>query len=232
MARTGLCSRRGADDLIAAGRVKVNGIVVTDFATSIDPDKDSLNVDGLDCSLKSFIYVMLNKPPGYVTTRSDEQGRQTVMDLLPCKLAHLRPVGRLDMYSEGLILLTNDGQLHQRLTHPEHHMPKHYQVTVAGDAADPVLKRLSEGIELDDGRTLPAKVSLVSRNKSYTVFKITITEGRNRQIRRMCEAVGHKVTRLVRLGIGRLQLGQMHTGAWRYLTDAEVKLLFAKPAGN
>lgn len=227
LAQTGYCSRRKADGLISAGKVKVNNLVVTDFNCEIDPQQDLLCVDGKQLSFKKHVYVALHKPVGVVTTMSDEQGRETVMDLLPPNLRHLRPVGRLDMYSEGLLLLTNDGDLCQTLTHPLHQKKKLYRITVRGKVANNDLTQLAQGIYLEDGLTLPAKVRLITRDQSSSEFEMTLVEGRNRQIRRMCSALGLPIIRLVRLGIGRLQLGQMSPGKWRFLTDDEVKLLFS-----
>lgn len=222
IAQTGLCSRRKADDLIAAGKVKVNGAICNDFARDIDPDSDRLEVEGKRLAFKKFTYVALNKPPGVVTTMSDEQERETVIDLLPKTLRHLKPVGRLDMYSEGLLILTNDGDLALKLTHPRHHLPKLYSVKVRGDMTNREAKMLAQGVPLEDGRTLPAKVRIAERNKTYTVVEIALVEGRNRQIRRMFAYLGYPVARLVRLAIGGLQLGQMAPGDWRYLTSQEV----------
>jgi len=226
IARTGHCSRRKADELISAGLVKVNGEVVTDFSRQIEPEKDQLTVSGLNLGFGHLIYVAMNKPPGIVTTRSDESNRETVMDLLPPELRSLRPVGRLDMYSEGLLLLTNDGKLAQRLTHPSMHLYKTYEIRVRGQVIDKDLRRLSSGVMLDDGLTLPAKVKLRARNNSYSDIEISIREGRNRQVRRMCDYLGYAVVRLRRLGIGKLQLGLIPSGSWRYLTDDEVRLFF------
>lgn len=228
IARTGYCARRKADELIAAGKVRVNGKLATDFSLQIDPGYDELIVEGNKLSFGHHIYVALNKPAGVVTTMSDQDGRTTVIDLLPPNLRSLRPVGRLDMYSEGLLILTNDGELAQRLTHPSMHLPKLYEIRVRGTVTDAHLRSMSKGIMLDDGMTLPAKVKLQSRNNSYSDFEISITEGRNRQIRRMCSHFGYAVVRLRRLGIGRLQLGLIPSGSWRYLTDDEVGLLFPK----
>ncbi len=222
IAQTGLCSRRKADELIAAGKVKVNGEVCTEFGRSIDVEADSLEIDGKSLPFKKHTYIAMNKPVGVVTTMSDEQGRETVLDLLPENLRHLRPVGRLDMYSEGLLLLTNDGELALKLTHPRHHWPKLYQVKVRGAFTAKDVSMLTKGVMLDDGRTLPAKVEIVERNKTYTEVQITLVEGRNRQIRRMFAYLGYPVVRLVRLAIGGLQLGHIAPGSWRRLTSQEV----------
>ena len=224
IARTGYCSRRKADELISAGQVKVNGQVELDFSLQVNLPEDELVVAGFKLGFSRLKYVMMNKPAGIVTTMSDEQDRQTVLDLLPPGLRSLRPVGRLDMFSEGLLLLTNDGDLAQRITHPSAHMPKTYEIRVHGSVSNEDLKRLSAGILLDDGMTLPAKVKLCRRNNSYTDFQISILEGRNRQIRRMCAHLGYVIVRLRRLGIGKLQLGVIPSGSWRYLTDDEVRL--------
>jgi 23S rRNA pseudouridine2605 synthase len=228
ISRTGYCSRRNADELIAAGKVKVNGKVVLDFSCQIDPDMDDLVVEGKKLQFSHLIYVAMNKPPGVVTTMSDESGRETVVDLLPGKLKSLKPVGRLDMYSEGLLILTNDGHFAQQLTHPSAHLHKTYEIEVRGTISDKHLQMMASGVELEDGWTLPAKVKLISRNKTYSEFEISIREGRNRQIRRMCSLLGYSVVRLRRLGIGMLRLGLIPTGSWRYLTDAEVRLLYPK----
>ncbi|MBX9689002.1 MAG: rRNA pseudouridine synthase [Candidatus Obscuribacterales bacterium] len=232
IARSGYCSRRHADELIAAGKVFVNGELVLDFSRQVDPFKDELKVEGRRLSFARHIYVLLHKPPGVVTSMSDESGRETVMDLLPEELRTLRPVGRLDMFSEGLLLLSNDGHFIQELTHPSKHLPKKYEIKVKGAVPDRDLHRMAEGVMLEDGLTLPAKVKLLVRNKSFSEFEISITEGRNRQLRRMCAELGYTVVRLRRLGIGRLQLGLIPSGSWRYLTDDEVRLLLPKTTGN
>jgi 23S rRNA pseudouridine2605 synthase len=203
----------------------LNGTVCRDFNAEVDPDVDRLEVDGKPLPFKQFTYVMLNKPPGVVTTTSDEQGRKTVIDLLPPELKHLKPVGRLDMYSEGLLILTNDGDLALRLTHPRHHLPKRYAVRIRGCITDRQLQLLVNGVPLEDGITLPAQVRLRDRNKNQSELELTLIEGRNRQIRRMFAYLGYPMLRLVRLAIGGLQLGHATVGTWRYLTSQEVALL-------
>lgn len=225
IAKAGLCSRRDADKLIASGRVRLNGKIVRDFAATVNPQEDMLEVDGRKVQLRSFVYVAMYKPRGVVTTCSDEFRRKTVLELLPERLRHLRPVGRLDMDSEGLLIFTNDGTLTQRITHPYHHLPKRYIVTVKGNMAEKDLNLMSSGIVLSDGRTSPARVRILRWDHEDSTFELTIHEGKNRQIRRMCAQLGYHVKRLVRVAIGRLQLGQMTPGSWRYLTGAEMKEL-------
>jgi pseudouridine synthase len=223
VASTGAMSRRQADEAIQDGRVKVNGVVCTEFNRLIDPDKDRLTVDGKGLGFKKKLYCALYKPKGIVATRSDELGRKTVLDLLPQSLQHLKPVGRLDRDSEGLIIMTNDGDVAFRLTHPSKTVWKKYQVTVKGIPHDSVFDDLANGIELSDGMTLPARISDIQDRQDRTSFHISICEGRNRQIRRMCDEVGHPVIRLVRVAIGRLQLKPMGPGEWRYLSPKEVE---------
>ncbi|HEY9772183.1 MAG TPA: pseudouridine synthase [Planktothrix sp.] len=228
IAATGYCSRRKADELIAQGRVKVNDKLTTDFSFEVDPDLDDLQVDGQNISVKKFEYILMYKPPGIVTTCEDEYGRRNVIDLLPVEVRHVRPVGRLDLDSEGLLILTNDGELAQGLAHPSNHVFKRYEVTVSGDITSAALARMASGIELEEGKTLPAKVRLIKKAGRNSRFEISIREGRNRQIRRMCAALGYPVVRLVRVAIGALQLRQLKPGEWRRLTAEELQSLRAK----
>lgn len=225
ISKTGFASRRQADELIASGKVKVNGKICTDFATTINPRKDKLVVMGKELRLEPYTYIAMYKPRGIVTTCADESGRRSIIDCLPLQLRHLRPVGRLDKESEGLIILTNDGALTQRLTHPSHHVYKHYQVSVEGFVKEKELQQLADGIELEDGITQPAEVTLLDRNKELTIVGISIKEGRNRQLRRMFAQLGYPVKRLVRVGIGALQLGKMKAGSWRQLSAIELRQL-------
>ncbi len=225
VASTGFCSRRKADEYIQAGRVSVNGRVIVDFNFDVDPDRDHLEIDGKNLSVKYFDYVLLYKPLGVVTTCKDEYARRNVLDLLPDDLQHVKPVGRLDRDSEGLILLTNDGALAQRLAHPSHTVYKVYEVTVQGKITDTALNSLAKGVRLDDGVTLPAKVKLLDRADHQTIFEMSIREGRNRQIRRMCAKIGYPVLHLLRVGMGRLQLGLLQPGNWRHLTAEELQAL-------
>lgn len=222
LARTGFGSRRACEELIAEGRVRVNGRVAA-LGQRVDVEADVVEVDGVPLGVRpDLVYYLLNKPRGVVTTAADPQGRHTVVDLLP---PHPRvfPVGRLDADTEGLLLLTNDGVLAHRLTHPSFGVEKEYLAAVAGAPSPGAVRRLREGVDLDDGRTAPARVALVADN----ALRIVLHEGRNRQVRRMCAAVGHPVTRLVRTRIGPLAERGLAPGEWRALTMAEVRALDA-----
>jgi 23S rRNA pseudouridine2605 synthase len=220
LAQAGLGSRRVCEDLIERGRVRVNGERAV-LGRRVDPEADVVEVDGAQIGVKAgLVHFLLNKPAGVVTTASDPQGRPTVVELVPSD-TRVFPVGRLDADTEGLLLLTNDGDLTHRLTHPSFGVDKEYLAEVEGQPSRGAVRRLREGIELDDGLTAPAKVSLVSE----TVLRITIHEGRNRQVRRMCDAVGHPVVRLVRTRIGPLAERSLAPGAWRSLTQDEVRAL-------
>ncbi len=221
LAACGWGSRRVCEDLIAAGRVTVNGGIAV-LGRRVDPDHDRVEVDGVPVGVRpGLVYYLLNKPSGVVTTASDTHGRPTVIDLVP-RDPRVFPVGRLDLDTEGLLLLTNDGELAQWLTHPSHGVDKEYLVDVEGGAVSAgALRSLRTGVELDDGVTAPAQVS----QPSPGVLRITIHEGKNRQVRRMCEAVGHPVRRLVRVRIGSLSDRTLRPGTWRQLSAAEVKVL-------
>jgi 23S rRNA pseudouridine2605 synthase len=227
LARSGFGSRRACEELIAAGRVLVNGEAAI-LGRRVDPDSDMVEVDGIPVSIgQGLVYYLLNKPAGVVTTAADPQGRSTVIDLVPLE-PRVFPVGRLDAATEGLLLLTNDGGLSHRLTHPSFGVEKEYLAEVEGTPAPGTLRRLREGVDLDDGRTAPAQVSAVAPN----ALRIVIHEGRNRQVRRMCAAVGHPVVRLVRTRIGPLAERRLPPGEWRPLTMAEVRALEAAAAGR
>jgi 23S rRNA pseudouridine2605 synthase len=221
LATRGYGSRRVCEDLIAAGRVTVNGEVAV-LGRRVVPDVDLVEVDGAPVGTKpGLVHYLLNKPRGVVTTAKDTHGRPTVVELVPPE-PRVFPVGRLDADTEGLLLLTNDGELANRIAHPRHGLAKEYLATVAGGPVSAgAVRRLREGIELDDGPTAPAKVS----QPNPGVLRITIHEGRNRQVRRMCEAVGHPVTRLVRTRIGPISDRRLKPGAWRALDPAEVRAL-------
>jgi 23S rRNA pseudouridine2605 synthase len=220
LARAGLGSRRTCDDLIAAGRVTVNGEVAV-LGRRVDAEHDRVELDGVPIGVRAgLVYYLLNKPRGAVTTASDPHAERVVVDLVPCE-PRVFPVGRLDADTEGLLLLTNDGDLTHRLTHPSFGVDKTYVAEVVGTPTAGELRSLRDGIELDDGRTAPAKAALTPPN----VLTITIHEGRNRQVRRMCDAIGHPVVRLVRTRIGPIADRSLKPGAWRPLTLDEVRSL-------
>lgn len=227
LAQAGLGSRRVGDELVAAGRVKVNG-VVADPGRRVDPEVDLVEVDGVPVAVRpGLVHYLLNKPVGVVSTASDPEGRPTVVALVPDE-PRVHPVGRLDADTEGLILLTNDGDLTHRLTHPSYGVDKEYLAHVDGGGLRPhQLRALRDGVVLDDGITAPARVS----QPSPGVLRITIHEGRNRQVRRMCSAVGHPVLRLVRVRIGPLRDPDLGPGEWRPLRTAELHALQAAAAG-
>jgi len=222
LAAAGYGSRRVCEELIADGRVAVNGTVAV-LGRRVDPEHDRIEVDGHPAPTRpGLVHYLVNKPRGVISTAKDTHGRPTVVDLVPPE-PRVFPVGRLDADTEGLLLLTNDGELAQLLTHPRHGVEKEYLVHVAGGAVRPgALRRLRDGVELDDGVTAPAEVS----QPEPGVLRITIHEGRNRQVRRMCDAVGHPVQRLVRLRIGAVTDRRLKPGAWRPLTSDEVRALY------
>lgn len=219
----GVLSRRAAEEEIAAGRVKVNGIVAK-IGDSIDPETDVVEYRGKRIQPRTNTprhYVMLNKPRGFVTTAKDEKGRKTVTDLTQSIGSRIYPIGRLDMDSEGLLLLTDDGDLANRLTHPRHEIPKIYHVTLSKIPTDAEISALSAPMELDGYRLQPVKIQRTSED----TLQMHLYEGRNRQIRRMCEAVGLRVVRLRRVAYGELILGDLPIGKWRMLTENEVAYL-------
>ncbi len=226
LARAGLGSRRSCEELIRAGRVTVNGSKVDELGAKAAPDAD-IRVDGRRVTIPTDrVYLVLNKPPGYVTTRDDPQGRPTVMDLVPAKLRkRVFPVGRLDQDSTGLLLLTDDGDLTQRLLHPKHHIAKEYLADVEGVPSETQLRRLRSGVKLEDGPTHPAEVMLVAQGSGESRLRITITEGRNRQVRRMCYEIGHPVRRLKRVALGPLRLGELSLGEVRVLSEGQLQAL-------
>lgn len=223
LARAGVASRRKSEDIIRAGRVKVDGQPVDEPAFEV-PDGARVFLDGEPLRLEEFEYYALHKPLGVISTAEDTHGRQTVLDLVDSK-ARLYPVGRLDADTTGLILLTNDGDLANALTHPSHEVPKIYVATVAGETDEPTLAKLRSGVELEDGVTAPAEVKLLTTSSGHSVIELTIHEGRNRQVRRMCEAVGHPVKALQRIAIGPIRLEGLAEGQYRALTDDELSAL-------
>jgi 23S rRNA pseudouridine2605 synthase len=229
----GITSRRASEALILNGQVSVNGVVVTELGSKADPSKDSITVDGKPLKISSQrLYILLNKPPGYITALKDSQNRPLVTDLLKDMPERVYPVGRLDYNTEGLLLLTNDGEWANRLMHPRHEIEKEYHVRVRGKVLDQQLKRMAEGVELEDGMTAPAVVNLVKSGDQNDWISVAIHEGRNRQVRRMCEAVSLSVVRLKRIRYGSLMLGTLRAGQFRYLTDAEVSVLSGEPLKN
>lgn len=229
LADCGVASRRASEKIIAEGRVRVNGKIITQQGTKVDPLKDSVQVDGKEVRAEEkAVYLLLNKPAGYVTTVKDPQGRPTVIDLLQDIQERVFPVGRLDYETEGLLLLTNDGELAYRMTHPKFQMVKTYIATVKGQLSEEKLARLRDGIKLEDGMTKPAKVKVIRREKYKTVFEIQISEGRNRQIRRMCKTVGNPILELKRISVDNLTLDKVEVGEYRHLTPDEVDRLCAR----
>lgn len=229
LARAGVASRRGSEDLMTAGRVAINGVVVTELGAKVDPSCDIVTVDGNPVMMaEGPVYLALHKPPLVMTTMRDPQGRPTVATLVPmAEHPGLFPVGRLDYDTTGLLLFTTDGELSHRLLHPRWKVPKTYRVLVDG-APDPRdAKVLRNGIQLDDGMTAPALVRTVEHRGLRTLMEITISEGRKRQVRRMFSAVGHPVVELERVSFGPVDLGNLGPGAWRYLTGEEVAALRA-----
>lgn len=223
MALCGVASRRAAENLITAGCVMVNNHTVTELGTKVNPDKDRVTVNGKAIfPPQKNVYIMLNKPRGYVTTAKDNFDRKTVLDLIPSHLGRLFPVGRLDYDSEGLLLLTNDGDFTYRLTHPRYEVTKSYLVLVSGVPSEQALSALRNGVVIDGRKTMPAKAELKRSESEKSVLLITISEGRNRQVRKMCAAVGHEVLRLRRVAEGPLSLGDLKSGEWRHLTEKEV----------
>jgi pseudouridine synthase len=225
ISQAGIASRRAAEQLMIEGRVTVNSRTVRELGTKADPAHDDIRVDGRRVKLpERHRYLLLNKPRGYVTTRSDPQQRPTVIDLLRGVREYVYPVGRLDFDSEGLLLLTNDGDLAARLTHPRHGIARVYEARVLGVPDDHDLQRLARGMVIDGRKTQPAEIAL-ARKSDHPTLLITLREGRNRQVRKMCEAIGHPVDHLKRVAIGPIRDTRLKPGQWRDLTDQEVKKL-------
>ena len=240
LAECGIASRRKSEEYIVSGFVKVNGEVVTELGTKIDPEVDKVEVKSKSGNLEEIIqgnaleeiikpeqkvYILLNKPVGYVTTVNDEKGRSTVMELLKDVKEKVVPVGRLDMYTSGLLLFSNDGEFINKVTHPKHETTKTYIVKTRGVPKEKDLEKLRNGVKIDDYITSPAKVELLLKDNTNDISRIWIQihEGRNRQVRKMCEAIGLSVIALKREGVGNLSCEGVKRGEWRYLTDEEVK---------
>ena len=227
LASRGVCSRRKAEEMIAAGRVTCNGVVAS-LGDSADPDIDEILLDGIALpSQDDHVYILLNKPRGYVTTLSDEKGRKNAAQLVADCGIRVYPVGRLDMHSEGLLILTNDGDLAHHLTHPSHEVYKEYLVKLTPDeeGLPSPEKPLSGAIELDGEKLLPAKCRLLANTENGYIMTIAIRQGKNRQIRRMCAKCGYTVNSLKRVSEGDVKLGELPSGRWRYLTEKEISYL-------
>lgn len=227
LARAGVASRRRCEELIRDGRVAIDGRVVTEMGCKVDPDCQRITFDGKPISSEEKIYLLLNKPTGYVTTLSDPQGRPIVTDLLPDIKKRVFPVGRLDLNSEGALLMTNDGQLTNYILHPRYGVKKTYEVTVEKAPLTGDIKRLEQGILLDGTKTLPAEISFTSRKKGKIRLKVIIHEGKKRQVRKMFSAIGHPVQRLKRTAYGRLTLSGLNTAEYRLLRKKDIKNIFS-----
>jgi 23S rRNA pseudouridine2605 synthase len=227
IADAGLMSRRAAEDEIERGNISVNGHVAT-LGTKVDPKEDHITYKGKKVKYEKheYTYIMLNKPRGYLSSTTDDRGRKCVTDLLDGVSARVYPVGRLDMISEGMILLTDDGELKNRLTHPSHTIPKIYRVKVAESVSEAQYQILTSALEIDGYKIKPVDVIIGTSDESGTVMKMTLFEGRNRQIRKMCEAADLTVKRLSRVSIGNLKLDGLPVGKWRYLEESEVEYLY------
>jgi pseudouridine synthase len=228
LSAAGVASRRAAEKLIVEGRVSVNGETITQLGTRADPDADDIRVDGRRIGRPKRRYIALHKPRGYVTTRSDPEHRKTVLDLLGLQ-EYLYPVGRLDYDSEGLLLLTNDGELAARLMHPRYGVEREYEARVRGVPEPAALRRLAQGVRIEGRRTAPADVRLVEAGRGargdQSIISVVLHEGRTRQVRKMCEAAGHPVVRLRRVRVGPIRLGALRPGEFRNLTREEVRQL-------
>lgn len=231
IARCGISSRRKAEDLILNGCVKVNGVVVTELGTKINPEKDVVFVDNKKISeTEGFIYIKLYKPEGYVTTVKDQFGRKTVIDLINIT-ERIYPIGRLDYNTSGLLLLTNDGDLANKLMHPKYHIYKTYIAEVEGRISDEAVMRLKSGVIIEDYKTAPARVDIVKISVNSSIVQVSIYEGKNRQVRKMLDAVGHTVRTLKRISFGKINLGDLKPGAWVHLNEEEIKFLKGRQEG-
>ena len=227
LANCGVASRRKCEEYILQGKVKVNGEIITELGTKINPEKDVIEFENKKVKENTkYVYILLNKPIGYVTTADDQFGRDTVLDLVKVK-ERIVPVGRLDMYTSGALILTNDGDFVYKVTHPKHEIEKTYTVTVKGIVQNSEVEKLRQGVQIEDYITKPAKVKILKTDveKDISRLEITIHEGKNRQVRKMCEAVGRKVLALHRSKIGNIAVKDLELGKWRYLTPKEVERL-------
>lgn len=225
LANSGVASRRKCEELILQGKVEVNGKVVTELGTKINPEEDIVKFNGKEVKqAKKMVYILLNKPIGYVTTADDQFGRDTVLDLVKVR-ERIVPVGRLDMYTSGALILTNDGDFVYKVTHPKHEIEKTYTVTIVGIINNDSVEKLRKGVQIEDYITRPAKVKILKTDteKNRSRLEITIHEGKNRQVRKMCEAIGHKVIALHRSKIAGIGVKDIELGKWRYLTKKEIE---------
>ena len=225
LADCGVASRRKSEELILLGKIKLNGVIVTELGVKINPELDKILYDSkLIKPKENNVYIMLNKPVGYVSSAKDQFGRETVLDLVESDV-RLYPVGRLDYDSSGLILLTNDGDITFKITHPKNHIKKRYIARVLGTPSEEDLQKFRTGLMIDGYKTAPAEIEIIERDYKYSFLRIVIHEGKNRQIRKMCDHLGYKVVSLKRVAIGDLSLGKLQKGKYRYLTNEEVNYL-------
>ena len=230
LAECGIASRRKCEEYIIQGKVQVNGKTITELGVKVNPEKDKITFEGKNVKQEERkVYILLNKPIGYVTTSDEQFGRDKVLDLVKVR-ERVVPVGRLDMYTSGALILTNDGDFVYKVTHPKHEITKTYTVTVKGIIKNEEVEQLRKGVKIDDYTTRPAKVKILKTDeeKDISRLEITIHEGKNRQVRKMCEAIGHKVIALHRSKIGNIGVKDIELGKWRYLKDFEVKTLIGK----
>jgi len=229
LAKAGIASRRKAEELIKQGKVKVDGKVVTEMGTKVDPETQNIECNGIPlASREKKIYILLYKPTGFLSTVHDPQSRPIVTDLLHNIKERVYPVGRLDLDTEGALILTNDGELAQKILHPSHEVNKTYVARVKGRPGKKKLEALSKGIELEGRKTWPAHIEVLENKSQYTTIQIIIHEGRKRQVRKMFEAIGHPVLKLKRAAYGRLHLGELGPGKYRFLSPGDIKLIFQK----
>ena len=234
LANCGIASRRKAEELIVNGKISINGKVVTELGTKVNPKVDKVLYNGKEVRLEDeHVYILLNKPIGYVTTAKEQFGRDSVMDLVKVK-ERVVPVGRLDMYTSGALILTNDGDFVYQLTHPKHEVEKTYTVTIKGIVKNEEVEKLRKGVKIEDYITKEAKVKILKtdKEKNQSRLEITIHEGKNRQIRKMCEAIGHKVLALHRSKIAGIGVKELGLGKWRYLSKEEVNMFFGTGSKN
>ena len=229
LSEAGICSRRKAEELILQGKVKVNGKIIKELGTKINPDKDIIECDGkkVNKNIQKHVYILLNKPIGYVTTTNDQFGRPTVLDLVKINKRVL-PVGRLDMYTSGALILTDDGEFINKITHPKHEITKSYIATVKGIVSKEDIEKLKKGVNINNEYVTSeakAKIIKIDNEKDISRIEIVIHEGKNRQVRKMCEAIGKKVLALHRTKIGRIEAKSVKLGTWRYLSEKEIESL-------